>query len=196
MKNIALVAVCIFLTACATAEEVVERPANWAQPVELAGVPNLHKISDNLYRSAQPTGEGMRNLKKMGIETVVNLRAFHSDRNEIGNTGLGYERIYMKTWHPEREDVVRFLQIATNPGRTPVLVHCQHGADRTGAMNAIYRVAVEGWTKEEAVREMTGGGFGFHAIWTNLPAWIAELDIESIRKEVGIPSGLEEEEND
>lgn len=162
------------------------RPRGWAQPIEMQGAPNLHKVSETLYRGAQPSAEGMKNLKRAGIKTVVNLRAFHSDRDEIGRTGLGYEHIFMKTWHPEREDVVRFLKIVTNPDKTPVLVHCQHGADRTGTMSAIYRVAVQGWTKEAAVREMTKGGFNFHVVWTNLPPWIADLDIESIRKDAGI----------
>lgn len=67
-----------------------DRPPEWAQPLLLAGVPNLHKVSDDLYRSAQPTCEGMSNLKKLGIETIVNLRSFHSDRARIGNTGLAY----------------------------------------------------------------------------------------------------------
>jgi hypothetical protein len=93
----------------------------------------------------------------------------------------------MKAWHPEYKEAVKFLQIATDPRHTPVLVHCQHGADRTGAMCAIYRVAVEGWTKEEAAQEMTGGGFGFHAVWQNLPAWIEALDIERLRKAAGVP---------
>lgn len=92
----------------------------------------------------------------------------------------------MKAWHPERKEIVRFLQLVTDPGRTPVLVHCQHGADRTGTMCALYRIAVQGWTKEDAIREMTEGGYGFHEVWRNLPSWIAELDIESIKKDVGI----------
>lgn len=125
----------------------------------------------------------MRNLKAMGIKTVVNLRSFHTDRDEIGDTGLANEHIYMKTWHPELEDVVRFLQIVTDPKRAPILVHCQHGADRTGTVSAIYRIAVQGWTQEEAVREMTEGGFGFHEIWDNLPEWIMEADIKAIQKD-------------
>jgi protein tyrosine/serine phosphatase len=92
----------------------------------------------------------------------------------------------MKAWHPEEEDVVRFLQIVTNPKRSPVIVHCQHGADRTGTMCAIYRVAVQGWSKEEALKEMTQGGFGFHGIWENLIRWINGLDIEEIKKKAGI----------
>ena len=163
-----------------------KRPESWAQPVELEGVPNLHKVSDTLYRSAQPTEEGMKNLKEMGIETIINLRSFHSDRDEIGDTGLAYEHIYMKAWHIEYKEALRFLQIVTNPRRTPVLVHCMHGSDRTGTVCAIYRVAVQDWSKEDAIREMTKGGFGFHKVWDNLPEWIEELDIEALRKKVGI----------
>jgi len=177
--------VALIVTASVTAGPQGVRPAQWAQPVALKGVPNLHKVSDRLYRSAQPTAEGMKNLKGMGIETIVSLRSFHSDRDEIGYTGLAYEHIYMKAWHPEEKEVVRFLQIVTNPGRMPVLVHCQHGADRTGTMCAVYRVAVQGWTKDEAIKEMLDGGFGFHGTWANLASWINKLDIEKIRKEAG-----------
>jgi len=187
MKTALVATILVFMAAGASASDpVFVRPVSWAQPVAMEGAPNLHKISNNLYRSAQPTAEGMKNLKRAGVKTIVNLRAFHSDRDEIGNTGLGYEHIYMKTWHPEHEDVVRFLKIVTDQSRTPVLVHCQHGADRTGTMSAIYRVAVEGWTKEQAIEEMTKGGFNFHEVWVNLPPWIADLDIAAIRKEAGI----------
>ncbi len=163
-----------------------ERPASWATPLKMDGLPNLHRVSDTLFRSAQPTKQGMRNLSPLKVKTVVNLRAFHSDRDELGDTKVGYEHIFMKTWHPEREDAVRFLKIVTDPSKAPVLVHCQHGADRTGTMCAIYRVAVQGWTKEEALREMTAGGFGYHEIWANLPPWFKDLDIEALRQEAGI----------
>lgn len=162
---------------------VNKRPDHWAQPVTMNGVPNLHKVSETLYRSAQPTSEGMKNLKAYGIKTIINLRSFNSDRKEIGDTGLGYEHIYMKAWHPEPEEVVRFLKIVTDEKRTPVLVHCQHGADRTGTMCANYRVAVQGWTKADALKELKEGGFGFHEIWKNLPPWFEKLDIDAIKKQ-------------
>ncbi|MBI5806626.1 tyrosine-protein phosphatase [candidate division TA06 bacterium] len=162
------------------------RPDNWAQPVSLAGVPNLFQVSNDLYRSAQPDSQGMKNLKQLGIKTVVNLRSFHTDQDELGNTGPAGEHIYMVAWHPEKEEAVRFLKIVSDSARTPVLVHCQHGSDRTGTMCAIYRVTVQGWSKEEAIREMTGGGFGFHQMFVNLPKWINDLDIEQVRKEAGI----------
>lgn len=168
------------------AEPVQERPKHWAQAVKMEGVPNLHKVSSQLYRSAQPSAEGMKNLKESGIVTIVNLRSFHSDRDEIGSTGLAYEHIYMKAWHPERKEAVRFLQIVADPKRTPMLVHCQHGADRTGTMVAVYRMAIEGWSKEDALEEMTKGGYGFHPVWQNLPRWIRELDVEALREDTGI----------
>ncbi len=187
-RQLTLLICCLLGGIVVASEPSTNRPTSWAQPIDLAGVPNLHQVSTNLYRSAQPTTQGMRNLSQKGIRTVVNLRSFHSDRDEIKGTGLGYEHINMKAWHPEHKEIVRFLQIVTDPKRTPVLVHCQHGADRTGTMCAVYRVAVQGWTKEAAIREMTEGGFGFHGVWKNLPTWIAQLDIESIRKEAGIKS--------
>ncbi len=177
-----------FAGAALTEEAAETRPDTWAQPVAAAGAPNLHKVSDTLFRSAQPTAEGFQNLKDLGVVTVVNLRSFNSDRAEIGATGLAYEHLTMKAWHPERKEIVRFLQIVTDSRRTPVLVHCQHGADRTGTMSAIYRIVVEGWSKEEALREMQDGGYGFHRIWSNLPDWISELDVEAIRQEAGLGS--------
>lgn len=158
----------------------------WAVRLEVPGVDNLHKVSERLYRGAQPTKEGMRQLKKLGIKTVVNLRSFHSDREEIGDTGLSYEHIYMKTWHPEEKEAVRFLKILTDPNRTPAFVHCQHGADRTGTMCAIYRIAVQGWSKDEAIEEMTKGGFGFYSGWKNLINCIGELDIEEIKSRASL----------
>ena len=155
-----------------------------ATPPTLEGVPNFHKVSDDLFRSAQPTADGMKNLKKFGIEMVVNLRSYHSDRDELGDTALDYEHIYMKAWHPERKEIIRFLRLVTDSERTPILVHCQHGADRTGTMVAIYRIVIQGWTKEKAITEMTEGPFGFHEIWKNLPSWIEELDVESIKREL------------
>ncbi len=158
----------------------------WAEPLELPGLPNLHKVSDQLYRGAQPTAEGIKQLEKLGVKTVVNLRFVLSDRDKLKGTALGYEHINMTTFYPVTGDVVRFLKIVTDPNRTPVFAHCQHGADRTGTMCAVYRIAVQGWSKDEAIEEMTKGGFGHHPIWKNLVEFIRELDIEQIKRAAGI----------
>lgn len=71
----------------------VDHRADWAPAVQIEGLPNLHKVSDTLYRCAQPSAVGLQNAKKLGIETVVSLRAFHSDKDEIGQTGLKYQHL-------------------------------------------------------------------------------------------------------
>jgi protein tyrosine/serine phosphatase len=90
------------------------------------------------------------------------------------------------TWHPEDEDVLRFLRIVTDTNRAPVFVHCLHGSDRTGTMIAIYRMAVENWSKEAAIEEMTRGGFGFHRVWRNLVKYLRALDVEDLKRRAAI----------
>ncbi len=158
----------------------------WAAPLDLPGVPNLHKVSEELYRGAQPTAEGMRRLKNMGVRTIVSLRLLHSDRDEIEGTGLGYKRIPMEAWNAEDDEVVLFLKIVGNKKRAPIFVHCKYGSDRTGTMSAIYRIVVQGWSKEDAIEEMTRGGFGFHREWQNLITYVRDLDVEEIKRRAGI----------
>ena len=167
--------------------ETTEAQEKWAEPIELPGLPNFHKVSSDLYRGAQPSAEGMRQLEKLGIKTVVNLRASHSDRDELQGISLAYEHIEMRAWgKPENEDVLRFLQIVSDSNSLPVFVHCQHGADRTGTVCAIYRIVMQGWSKDEAIEEMTKGGFGFHTIWQNLPDYVRNLDIKEIKHKAGL----------
>jgi len=158
----------------------------WAEPIKKPGLPNLHKVTDNYYRGAQPTAEGMRALKKMGIKTVVNLRTFHSDRDELGDTDLAYKHIRMQAWDAEEDAVIEFLKIVTDKKNLPVFVHCLHGADRTGMITAIYRIVVCGWDKDAAIREMREGGFGFHRIWQGLPEFVAQMDVEAILRKAEI----------
>jgi protein tyrosine phosphatase (PTP) superfamily phosphohydrolase (DUF442 family) len=188
---IAFLLICLLLLgaagcACATETQNLLRQEHpeWAAPIMLEGAPNLHKVSDKLYRGAQPTAEGMQGLKALGIKTIVNLRSLHSDRDEIGDLDLNYEHIRMVAVAAEEEHVIRFLQIVTDPERTPVFVHCLHGADRTGVLSASYRILVQGWTKEAAILEMTEGGFGYHSIFSNLIEFLENLDIERIRQSI------------
>ncbi len=114
MKKYLFISFILFFVVTTCWATSTNRPSNWATPIKLEGVPNFNKVSDILYRSAQPTSEGMKNLKLMGIKTIVNLRSFHSNKDEIGKIKLNREHIYMKTWHPEEKEIVRFLKIITN----------------------------------------------------------------------------------
>lgn len=178
--------VLVFSARAAFGEGISNRPTHWAKPITLNGVTNLYQVSEVLYRSAQPTREGFTNLAKMGIKTVVNLRWLHSDSEMVKGLPLNYAHIPMQVWNPEKEDLFRFLQIVLDTNCTPVLVHCEHGADRTGVMCAAYRVIVQGWSKEEALREMYEGGFGVHRVWRNLPKWLKDLNEGEIRQRLGL----------
>ena len=162
--------------------------SKWAKPVKVEGVPGLFRVTPDLYRSGQPTPEGLRNLKAMGIKTIIDLRDFHSDRDEVLAVGLQFKRIHMKAWFPMEEVAVRFLKIVTNPKYTPVLVHCWLSSDRSGTMVAVYRIAVQGWSKKEAIQEMTEGDYGFHRILIDLPMWINLANFDRIKREAGIKS--------
>jgi len=182
IKRILTLLLIIFIICAPALAGELDRPSEWAVPVQLSGVGNLYKINDNLYRSAQPTKQGMKNLKKLGIKTIINLRAFHSDTDEIRGTGLLDEELSVKTWHIEDEDVIRVLRIIRKKESGPFLIHCQHGADRTGVMSAMYRIVEQGWSKDEAIREMVYGGYGFHAIWSNIIHYVKNVDIGKIKK--------------
>jgi protein tyrosine/serine phosphatase len=161
------------------------RPENWAVPIELQGVDNLHKINENLYRSGQPTGSGMKTLKKIiGIKTIINLRVIHSDADEVRGTGLLNKELSVKPWRLEDEDVIRVLRLIRNKENGPFLIHCHHGADRTGLMSAMYRIVEQGWTKDEAIEEMVDGGYGFHPIWSNIIKYIRKVDVKKIKMAV------------
>ncbi len=168
---------------CETTAVIGPRPSSWAvQMKATCNVPNLYRISDNLYRSGQPTAEGMKQLKQvLGIKTIINLRTFHSDADEIGSTGLLNERLYLTYSHIDDEDVIKLMRILANKNNGPYLIHCWQGADRTGVMSAMYRIIYEGWTKEQAIDEMVNGGFGFDCRLTNLIQYIQSADIDKLK---------------
>jgi len=151
----------------------------------MPGVGSFYKITDYFYRSEQPTEEGMKNLARMGIKTVINLRVFHSDLDKIKKTGLLIEEVSVKPWHIEDEDVIRVLRIIKRRENGPYLMHCWRGADRLGLMAAMFRIVEQGWTKDEAIQEMVKGGYGFHAKWRNIIEYIKNVDVDRIRQKVG-----------
>lgn len=172
--------------ACAQTPPVPEgtRPANWAEPIGLEGVRNLHRLSPTLYRSEQPTAQGMKNLEKSGIRTVINLRYFNNDREEAAGTQLRTERVKILTWNVDDDHVVAVMKLLKKKENGPFLIHCQHGADRTGLMSAMYRILEQGWTIDDALAELTGGGYGYHSIWTNILEYIRGADLDELRARI------------
>jgi len=184
MKNGVIGLVLFLSVTVAAAQPSTNRPVNWAQPLSRPGISNFYQVTTNLYRGAQPTVEGMKQLKAMGVKTVVSLRSFHSDKDFVEGTGLKSIRFEVKPWHAEDEDVVGFLKVIADTNNLPVFVHCQRGADRTGMMCAMYRIVDCGWTKQQAIDEMRDGGFHFSPVWQDLIDYIYKVDVADIKRRV------------
>jgi protein tyrosine/serine phosphatase len=165
------------------------RPPTWAAPVTLDGAPNLHRVEDRFFRSAQPNAQGFKGLAEAhGVRTVVSLRAFNADEPLANGLDLRLVRFRIHTWNIKRDHVVSALRtVRTAAKEASVLLHCQHGADRTGLISALYRILYQGWSKDAALDEMQNGKFGYHAVWGNIPRFIARVNVERLRGEVGIP---------
>ena len=160
--------------------------AQWAEPMQVQGLPNLYRVSDGIYRGALPTTEGLQELKKLGVRTVIDLRESEGNRVRMAELGLAYEHIPMTALRVKDDHVVQFLRIAGAPDRAPIFVHCKRGADRTGLMCAVYRIAFQGWTKEQALAEMTQGGFRFNHGYQNVVNYIRDANIDQLKLQAGL----------
>jgi tyrosine-protein phosphatase SIW14 len=140
----------------------------------LKGVPDFGKVTPKLYRGGQPSKKGFENLARIGIDIVVDLRGSRDgERKQVTKLGMQYVPI---PWHCYNKRDTVFAQFLTllreNPDKK-VFVHCRLGDDRTGMMIAAYRMAEQGWTAEEARKEMVAYGFTWwhHLICPGLGAY-------------------------
>ncbi len=145
------------------------------------GVRNAARVSESLWRGAQPTAEGFRELERRGVRTVISLRTDHDDLPLLRGTKLRLVRLPARAYRPERKLVARFLKVVSDPALAPVFVHCAQGRDRTGYCVAAYRMVVDGWKAEEAIDEMKA--FHFNGVGAANPGWLPRLDPGSLRAE-------------
>lgn len=157
-----------------------ETRADWAQPVDKSF--NLYQMSPTLYRSALPDSAALPELQRLQVKTVVSFIK-DDDREWIGQQDI--EAVSFPT-HADRVDdadvlkVLRILQSAEQKG--PVLMHCKHGRDRTGLFAAMYRTVIQGWSKDDALKEMTLAGFGAEDDMTDAIAYVQKADIGKLRE--------------
>lgn len=141
----------------------------YGEKLHLAGIHNAGKISDVLYRGAQPKDAGLAVLKKLGITTIVDLRG--EDRQKVDwehreatALGMRFVHIPVSGWSPPTEaQVAQFLSLFRDDPQQKVFVHCRFGDDRTGVFVATYRMAIDKWSGEQAIGEMYF--FGFNGFW-------------------------------
>ncbi len=133
-------------------------------------MPNLFKINDNFYRGGQPTENGLAELKKLGIKTIINLRTTGKDVSEeevaAKKLGLNFINVPLNNWlKPKNSEVESVLKLINNEQNQPVYLHCKRGSDRTGTIVAAYRIKFQNWTGEQAVKEAKTFGFGWWQFW-------------------------------
>ena len=159
----------------------------WAVPIKVQGADNFYKVSETLFRSEQPTEDGMKNIEAFGIGTVISLRSRQKDVELAKNTELNLIQVSMRAWNPKYEDAVKVMYFLNpnNPetNKKPILIHCYHGADRTGMMVALYRMVYQNWEREEALNEMLNGGYGYHSMWKDIVTFVKTVDVEQLRKD-------------
>ncbi len=183
MKPLVAPALALFLsTAAASAAGPVERPAEWAVAVNGSCVRNLYKVEDDLYRGAQPTATGFQELAALGVKTVLRVSGGDGDDILIAKDSLKLIHVPMSAWGLRDDRVLEALRVMADPANRPLMIHCQHGSDRTGALVALYRVVVQGWTKEKAVEEMNQGGYDHNSLWRNLDRYVMKADVDALRK--------------
>ena len=157
----------------------------WAQPIEAVGLPNLFKVNEDVYRSAQPESGGFESAEKLGIKTILSVRLTANDAVLAQNepTSLTLIHIPLVPIYITTDEMLEVMK-AFDGAEKPILVHCQHGADRTGLTIALYRILYEGWSKEEAKDELVNGGFGYHSVFVNILEFIDELDMDSFKSQL------------
>jgi tyrosine-protein phosphatase SIW14 len=139
-------------------------------------IDNFGRIDPNYYRGAQPAGRDYADLAALGVKTLINLTSDDADTLEPGmaeQAGLHYVQIPMTTHEPPTpEKLAQFLQIVTDPAHQPVYVHCVGGRHRTGVMTAAYRMTQDGWTADQAFKEMKQYKFGADFLHTEFKTFV------------------------
>jgi len=137
-----------------------------APKVDPKALPNFQEvIKQQIYRGGAPTYWGMKKLKEIGIHTIIDLRIEKINREEkkkAEELGFTWIHLPMGSEAPTRKQVETFLDTLDKAEEEPVYVHCQHGADRTGAMIGIYRMRAQDWDFEKTWTEMRKYGFKLH----------------------------------
>jgi tyrosine-protein phosphatase SIW14 len=134
--------------------------------ITIQGVPNAGSVTGTLFRGAQPKDSAYADLQKLGMNIVVDFRG---ESGEVSAEKKSVESLGMKfvdlPWNgagqPSRDQLLTFFTLLRDNPDQKVFIHCQYGADRTGVMIALYRIAVDHWTAEQAISEMKD--FHYHS---------------------------------
>jgi tyrosine-protein phosphatase SIW14 len=144
----------------------IAMPAAMLAASQPEGVHNFQRVDQHVYRGAQPTEEGFRNLARLGVQTVVDLREPGSrsaaEKRTVEAAGMKYVSVPMNGMEtPSNRDVAKVLALLEDASTGPVFVHCMRGADRTGGVIACYRIEHDHWKNEKALAEARSMGMSW-----------------------------------
>lgn len=140
-----------------------------AEKISVSGISNMGKVSDSLFRGAQPDLSSLDELKRLGITTIIDLRCEAHDsrdheRRRAEALGIHFVSIPLGGFSiPTDAQLAEFFALLRQTPARKIFVHCQFGADRTGVFIAAYRIAFQHWSSDDALSEMLR--FGFHRHW-------------------------------
>jgi tyrosine-protein phosphatase SIW14 len=127
-------------------------------------IARFQQVDARLYRGGQPDAAGFERLRQLGIRTIVNLRHTDDERELVESMGFRYVALptHLRPFGVGgglRDEVVqRFFELVDDPANGPIYVHCRRGADRTGTLVAMYRIARQGWSVDAAYDEARASG--------------------------------------
>jgi tyrosine-protein phosphatase SIW14 len=125
-------------------------------------LPNFHQVYPYLYRGGEPTAEGVKQLKEMGVKTVIDLRGSEApvkaEAEWAKKAGIEAINLPMSSKPPTQQQIDTMMSKITaaekDPSKGAVFVHCAHGSDRTGAMIGLWRVVHDKWDYDTTYKEM------------------------------------------
>lgn len=125
---------------------------------------NFGTITDGeLYRSGQMTASALNStIAKCGIKTVLNLRGFHPEEKwyaaerevTLANQGVQIDVALSSSEWMSRQQMTTLVDILDRADR-PLLIHCFHGAERTGLISAFAELLRDGSTLAAARQQFT-----------------------------------------
>ena len=129
------------------------------------GIGNFGRVSQTIYRGAQPDAVAIKNLQRLGVKTIIDLRlpneGLRGEPAEAAANGISYTNVPLRGMGRPTDDQVRQVLglIEKLPG--PVFIHCKHGCDRTGTIIACYRIQHDQWSTANALKEAARYGISW-----------------------------------
>jgi protein tyrosine/serine phosphatase len=135
-------------------------------------------IDEGIYRGGQPNEKGFYFLKQQGVKTIINLRSKDDEGEMVKKLGMQYLHIPIRLIFPWSKipdtAIAKYFEVVNNPDNHPIFVHCHRGADRTGALAALYRITNQGWEADKAWSEARD--IGLHWWYRGLKSQVYEFD--------------------